>query len=480
MGTYRCRLLSFFVCFCVYGVLVELVRGIEWSGAVDQDWNNDANWTGGSQPLSFDPVTGDDVEINIGSGGNFPVVSTAGEFARDVVLGQGDEGQLEVQAGGTLSARSLMMADGAGTFATITVSGGSIDTSSRGDVVIGQTGDAELLMSGGTLSTENLAVALDDGSGSVELSAGLIQIGQDCLIAMDQYAYGSVDQSGGTIRIGGDLLLTGTSSDAYAVYFLGGGTLDLTGGDVLFNSGVADFTFFGGRLEDVVVFGATLDNDGGTLAPGDSIGLMTIQGDYNQNGGIYEVEVDGVTQVADRLDVQGTAALGGELQIVASSQFSTSGDYSKTILEASTEVMGTFVDVPDTVSTTSGGGPEHVGHGNFLQALHYTSTAVTIDLFQALSGDSDGDRDVDITDFNGLAVHFDPLGNNASSNDWFFGDFDIDGDVDITDFNALALHFSPLGYVSTGPKHVPEPQNWMLLIWGAAALAVSWRATRCP
>ena len=63
----------------------------------------------------------------------------------------------------------------------------------------------------------------------------------------------------------------------------------------------------------------------------------------------------------------------------------------------------------------------------------------------ARRGDVDLDSYINITDFNTLAQHFDPLGLHGS-NDWSRADFDRDGDIDITDFNALMRNFSPLGY----------------------------------
>ena len=83
----------------------------------------------------------------------------------------------------------------------------------------------------------------------------------------------------------------------------------------------------------------------------------------------------------------------------------------------------------------------------------------------------DGDRDVDITDFNTLAVNFDPVGANAGTNSWETADFDSDGDVDITDFNSLAVNFAPLGYGGDGPGQVPEPASLLLLATGCLALA---------
>ena len=118
----------------------------------------------------------------------------------------------------------------------------------------------------------------------------------------------------------------------------------------------------------------------------------------------------------------------------------------------------------------------HTGHGIFAKAVHYSSNSVTVDLFQAKKGDADGDRDVDITDFNTLAVNFDPFRANAETNDWVTADFDIDGDVDITDFNSLAIHFAPFGYAVAAPQSVPEPHGWMTVVSALAMLFAVWRA----
>ena len=73
--------------------------------------------------------------------------------------------------------------------------------------------------------------------------------------------------------------------------------------------------------------------------------------------------------------------------------------------------------------------------------------AASFDEFQLpyLPGDTDLDRDVDITDFSKLAREF-----NAFSTDlkpiWEQANFDGDADVDITDFNQLVMNYAPLGY----------------------------------
>ena len=82
-------------------------------------------------------------------------------------------------------------------------------------------------------------------------------------------------------------------------------------------------------------------------------------------------------------------------------------------------------------------------------------------------GDTELDRDVDITDFNSLATHFDPDGATAPHS-WTEGNFDGDRDIDITDFNFLASNFAPDGY---GVSAVPEPSPLLLALLGLMLLA---------
>ena len=80
-----------------------------------------------------------------------------------------------------------------------------------------------------------------------------------------------------------------------------------------------------------------------------------------------------------------------------------------------------------------------------------------------LCGDTELDRNVDLTDFNALASHFDPTGDGDPQNGplWYEGNFD--GDDDITDFNLLAANFAPSGYATSA---IPEPSAVVILLLG--------------
>ena len=83
----------------------------------------------------------------------------------------------------------------------------------------------------------------------------------------------------------------------------------------------------------------------GTLAPGNSIGLLTVNGSYTQMAGsTYQVEVNDAGQ-GDRINVGGAAAIqGGTVQVLAAAgSYANSTTY--TIVRATGGVSGTYSGV---------------------------------------------------------------------------------------------------------------------------------------
>ena len=78
-----------------------------------------------------------------------------------------------------------------------------------------------------------------------------------------------------------------------------------------------------------------------------------------------------------------------------------------------------------------------------------------------LGGDTDLDRDVDLSDYNALAGNFNPAGSGGLPSQ---GDIDGDGDVDLSDYNTLAGNFAAAGYA--GAAGVPEPSSMVLCMLG--------------
>jgi len=106
----------------------------------------------------------------------------------------------------------------------------------------------------------------------------------------------------------------------------------------------------------------------------------------------------------------------------------------------------------------------HLGRGKFYE-VEIRNMSVKLNAFQALKGDADGNKAVDMTDFNILAENFNPDGLHAK--DWSTGDFDTNQTVDITDFNFLAANFTSA--YGTAPASLPEPTALALILLGLTA-----------
>ena len=201
------------------------------------------------------------------------------------------------------------------------------------------------------------------------------------------------------------------------------------------------------------------------------IGILGIDGNYTQGpGGNLDIDVTGTTGPGnghDAVHVKLTASLDGTLNILTDAAFTPAGGTMPGMIGDSFTIL-TADSITGGFATVTG---RHVGAGKFYLPM-YNPTNVSLGAFQAQGGDTDGDKDVDITDFNTLATGFDPLGVNSATNDWLAGNFDADDDIDITDFNNLASNFMPLGYggPGDGPGQVPEPASLILLAAGCLAL----------
>ena len=92
--------------------------------------------------------------------------------------------------------------------------------------------------------------------------------------------------------------------------------------------------------------GGDVNNSGGVVAPGNSPGVLTIEGDYTQGSeGILSIEIgDG----HDQLVVNGTATLGGSLEVTLIDNYSVNPGDSFDILDFAS-IVGDFatINLPD-------------------------------------------------------------------------------------------------------------------------------------
>jgi outer membrane autotransporter protein len=254
--------------------------------------------------------------LRLGDGG------TTGSITGDVV----DNGTLAfdrsdaVTFAGTISGTGAMVQQGSGT--TILIA----DNSFSGGTTI----------SGGTLQ-------LGNGGTTGMIIGDVVDNGTLAFDRSDDISFsGAISGSGAVTKLGGNTLVLDGDCSAFA------GATDLQAGMLVVGSVAGNGAVLGGDVD--IATGATLGGHGeiggdvvnaGTLAPGNSIGTLTIHGDYTQTAdGTLAIEAQADGQ-ADKVVVDGDATLDGSALVLAAD-----GDWKPlteyTILTAGGDVSGTF------------------------------------------------------------------------------------------------------------------------------------------
>jgi outer membrane autotransporter protein len=227
-------------------------------------------------------------------------------------------------AGGTtIAAGTLQLGDG-GTTGTITgnvINDGTLVVN-RSDALIlsgaiSGTGAINQAGAGTTILTGNNTYA-----GGTTIAAGTLQLGNGgttggiagnilnggtlAFNRSDTLIFGGTISGAGTINQNGPGLtrLTANSGGFTGTTNVNAGTLSVNG--IL--GGAMNVN--GGRLQGIGQVGDTTNFAGGTIAPGNSIGTLLINGNYIGNGGVLEMEgfLAGTGSPADRLLITGNAS----------------------------------------------------------------------------------------------------------------------------------------------------------------------------
>ncbi len=362
---------------------------------------------------------------------------------RQIQVGYSGEGIVDVTGGAILE--SYKSDSPAGTSAIIAWQAGGVGTATIGS---GSTWTQDGSMSVGWFGNGTLLV---DGGGQVTSAAGVIARMAGSTGAATVTGTGSKWSITGPLSVGGlmtdaggtgtlDVNDEGLVAVGTELRIWPGGTVALSGnGRVFVGSGpivpAPDSVVLhgGSRLSGGGTVAGNVLSLGGTVAPGTSVGTLSVSGGYiQQPAATLDVEIAGPGQ-CDRLAVTGSASLAGTLQLSLATGYSPAIGDTFTILTCAART-GEFT----TVHGTSIGGKR--------LTVAYQANSVTVSV--ASTPDFDADGDVDLEDFLSFSRCFNGPNRAPARPGCEGADLDTDGDVDLDDFLTFARCFN-------GPNRPP-------------------------
>lgn len=372
-------------------VLAPIIFGPEVAG--NHVVNNMSGTLTDITSLAFTGATG---AYNIAGSGSFgfsdggTLVNDSG-FAQTILVdlvGTGDSLVINAAAGDFILGGEIDLGDAGGVVLTVR---GPNDTTINGS--IGGPGGQLIKAGAGTL----ILTAVNTFKGSTVISGGTLRLdgslADTVAVLLADVAGATLDLNGndetigslsggggngGNVVLGAALLTLGDASDTVyggqisgtgGLTFVGSGSFTLSGtntytgdtnvhnGELILNGSVSGDVLInnGGTLSGIGSLAGNLVNaSGATVAPGNSIGILVVGGNYLQQvGSTLAIEINGANGASDLLDVTGTATLEAGSTILVSvdgAEFVVNGA-TFDIIEADGGVTDNGAEV-DTVSAT--------------------------------------------------------------------------------------------------------------------------------
>ena len=211
-----------------------------WTGNVDADWNNSANWS--NWPLNGASIVID--PLNYTGNAATPTIAVNSVFTpNDITIQNG--GQLTVQANLTTT-EDVEILDAN---SSMTIQSGVVNfgPGNSGRLIVDLS--AAVTISGGTLNVDQRFIAGDNTT--ISISGGNINVGQRLIIELGAQC----NVTGGTINITETLAIADGNANQSSLFFLINGDVTV-GNEIEFENEVGNYT-------------PTFFMDGGTLTTGD-------------------------------------------------------------------------------------------------------------------------------------------------------------------------------------------------------------------
>ena len=223
--------------------------GQNWTGNVDADWNNSANWS--NWPLNAASIVIDPVNYT-GNTAN-PTIAINSVFTpNDITIQNG--GQLTVQANLTTTADIEILDANS----SMTIQSGilNVGPGNSGRLIVDLS--ASVTISGGTLNVDQRFIAGDNTT--INISGGNINVGQRFIVELGAQC----NVTGGTINITETLAIVDGNANQSSLFFLINGDVTV-GNEISLENEVGNYT-------------PTFFMDGGTLTTGDVFWFGAIPG----------------------------------------------------------------------------------------------------------------------------------------------------------------------------------------------------------